>query len=59
MEENKTLGPDYGTNNNAAFTELCTNGEKHTWLWSLKIQRCYNLYICEVCNAVHRIDSSD
>ena len=50
---------DYGVNNLKSSTDLCINSELHDWVFLKRISRCYCSYFCSVCNAQHRIDSSD
>lgn len=51
---------DLGTNNPRAYmVDACSPGEFHDWKFLKEIGRCYVMYKCTRCGAIHRIDSSD
>jgi len=55
---------DYGTNNEKAFAKdecpvSTSEWKEHKWIFLKNLGNCYNMYFCYLCDAVHRIDSSD
>ena len=56
---NTTSNKDYGTNCIKAYQDMCTGDEKHHWVFEKELGKCYKLFKCSLCGALHRIDASD